>query len=138
MDKNLLRLEYDKILAKLAAYTSFAVSREMAENLLPAGIAAEATERLAETDEAAAVLTLYPLFSLGGLWDIRPSLAHLQIGGVLTTEELINIAATARAARQSKQVLSELRGKYPIICGLGRELVLLKTIEKRSRKGYCR
>ncbi len=137
MDKNLLRLEYDKILAKLAAYTSFAVSREMAENLLPAGIAAEATERLAETDEAAAVLTLYPLFSLGGLWDIRPSLAHLQIGGVLTTEELINIAATARAARQSKQVLSELRGKYPIICGLGRELVLLKTIESAVEKAIA-
>jgi len=130
-------LEYDKILFQLAGYTSFAVSRELAENLLPATGVAEATERLVETDEAAAVLTLYPSFSLGGVWDIRSSLAHLQIGGVLTVEELINIAATARAARQSKQFFSELKGKYPIVCGLGRDLVMLKTIESAVEKAIA-
>ena len=129
IEKSLYKLEYNKILAMLAKHTAFACSRELAEALLPTAFAREAAERLQETEEARDILRLHPSFGLGGLWDIRPHLKHLQIGGILEPESLLNVAALCRAARLSKAFFSELKGSYPIISSLGHSLVLLKTIE---------
>ena len=133
-EKSLKKLEYDKILEKLASFCSFAVSKEQAEVLLPAGSSYEAAQLLSETDEARELLRLHPLFSLGGLWDVRPSLRRVEIGGVLEPEELVNIASLCRAARTSKAFFSELKGNFPILTGLAKALVILKTVESAVEK----
>ncbi|NLF80158.1 MAG: endonuclease MutS2 [Clostridia bacterium] len=132
--KSLKKLEYDKIIAKVAGYCRFAVSREQAQALQPTGDAAYAAGLLAETEEARQILRLHPTFSLGGLWDIRPSLRHLEIGGVLEPEALVNLAAICRSARLAKAFFSELKGGHPTMQGLGKSLTIIKTIESAVEK----
>ena len=133
-EKSLKKIEYDKIVAMLAEQCGFAVSREQAAALQPAATAYEASLRLAETDEARELLRLHPLFTLGGLWDVRASLRHAEIGGVLEPEALVNLAALCRAARTTKSFFSEVKGSFPILCGLGRSLNLLRTVESAVEK----
>jgi len=128
-ETSLKKIEYDKIIDRLIAHCSFAVSREEAESLRPVSDSYHARQLLQETDEARELLRLHPLFSLGGLWDIRASLRHAEIGGVLDPEALVNIAALARSARNSKAFFSELKGDFPLLTSLGRSLVILKTVE---------
>ncbi len=132
--KTLTKLEYDKIIALLAEHCGFAVSREQAQALQPVSDAYEASQLLAETTEAREILRLNPLFSLGGLWDIRSSLRQLEIGAILQPEELVHIAGLCRAARISKAFFSELKGSYPIIQSLGKSLTILRTIESAVEK----
>ena len=133
-ERSLKKLEYDVITGRLAEYCSFAVSREYAEKLQPANDSYQAELLLAETTEAAEILRLNPLFSLGGLWDIRSSLRTLDIGGVLEPEALVNLASMCRAARLTKGFFSELKGSYPIVQGLGKSLTVLKTVESAVDK----
>jgi DNA mismatch repair protein MutS2 len=128
-EKSLIKLEYDKIIAMLAAHCGFAVSRERAEALLPVSDSYQAAQLLAETDEARELLRLHPLFSPGGLWDVRPALHHISIGGVLDPEQLVQVAALCRAARNSKSFFSELKGNFPLLSALGRSLTIVKTVE---------
>ena len=132
--KSLKKLEYYRVIDRLSEYCSFKVSREMAQALLPVSDSYQAAALLNETTEAREILRLNPLFSLGGLWDIRSSLHQLEIGGVLEPEALVNLAAMCRAARLTKGFFSELKGSYPIVQGLGKSLTILKTIESAVEK----
>lgn len=133
-EKTLSKLEYNKILAQLAEHTRFPVSRDQALNLRPTHESYEAMRLLAETDEARELLRLNPLFSLGGLWDIRPALHHAEIGGVLSPEELVHVAALCRSARTTKGFFSDLKGNFPVLTGWGRSLVFVRTVESAVDK----
>ncbi|MCL1975713.1 MAG: endonuclease MutS2 [Firmicutes bacterium] len=134
IEKSLYKLEYHKILDMLADYAAFACSRELAYELKPASNPHQAAEHLAATEEAREILRLHPSFSLGPLWDIRPHLKHLNIGGILEPEALLQVAALCRAARLSRFAIGELKNHYPIISGLGRSLTVLKSIESAIEK----
>ena len=133
-EKTFKKLEYDKIIAKLSGYVSFACGRELANALLPADSIAEVEKRLEETDEAATILRLYPTFTLGGVRDIREALHHVEIGGILDIEALINIADTCRAARMTRTFFNEIKGSYPHVGGLGKNLTIIKSIESAVEK----
>ncbi|MEG2212482.1 MAG: endonuclease MutS2, partial [Clostridiales bacterium] len=136
-NKSLRKLEFDKIVDRLAGYCGFSVSREQAEALIPVKDAYEAALLQAETDEARELLRLYPTFSLGGLWDIRPYLRHIEVGGILDAEALLNLAAICRSARMTKVFFSEIKGSFPITVALGRGLTILKTIESAVEKAVA-
>ncbi|MGI6361352.1 MAG: endonuclease MutS2 [Bacillota bacterium] len=133
-EKVLKRLEYDKIITKVAGYTSFSYGKELVQRLLPITDEDEVAKRQSETGEAKAVLRLFPTFSLGSVRDIREHLQHLSIGGILDPEGLVAIADTCRAARLTKNFFSELRGSYPVIGALGKHLTVIKTIETAVEK----
>ena len=133
-ERSLRKIEYDKIIHMLAEHCSFSVSREEAEALRPVNDSYHAAQLLAETDEAREMLRLYPTFSLGGLWDVRAALHHAEIGGVLEPEELVHVASLCRAARTTKAFFSELKGNFPVMTGLARSLVIIKTVESGVEK----
>ena len=133
-ERSIKKLEYDKIIARLTEHCNFAPSRELAEALRPAADSYDASRLLAETDEARELLRLHPLFSCGGLWDVRPHLRKAEIGGVLDPEELVEISALCRAARTTKVFFSEVKGNFPILTGLGRSLVFIRTLETAVEK----
>lgn len=128
-DRSLQKIEYDKIVQDLASHCSFPVSREEALALRPVNDSYHAGQLLAETDEARELVRLHPTFSLGGLWDVRSFLRHAEIGGALEPEALVQIASLCRAARTSKAFFSELKGNFPVMTGLARSLVVIKTVE---------
>ena len=128
-EKTLKKIEYDRIISSLADKCRFAISREQAQSMMPVTDIKTAQALLAETDEAAKIIRLNPLFALTGLWDIRPSMQKVAIGGILEPDALVNIASLCRGARLGKASFSELQGSYPIIQSLGKSMIILKTIE---------
>ncbi|MDX1616789.1 MAG: Smr/MutS family protein [Candidatus Promineifilaceae bacterium] len=106
-------LEFHKILARLADYTSFSASRELAEAVRPT-IDADLAERWqAETAEAARLLDKRPDLSVGGARDVREAAKRALRGYILQPDDLLSIAATVAAGRELRRKLIKLAEQYP-------------------------
>jgi len=114
-DKTLLTLEFPKILERLAAYTAFTGSAEMARNLHPTYDIEEARQRLAETSEAVHLLVTHPDLTIGGVRDVRAPVDLSVRGGVLTPTDLLDIKSTLTAARQLTRTFERVRDYYPYL-----------------------
>jgi DNA mismatch repair protein MutS2 len=112
-EKTLHTLEYFKILDRLAAYTAFAGSRDMALSLRPAADIFEARMRQDETAEAVRFLSTRPDFSIGGVRDVRAPVDLASHGGVLTPPELLDIKSTLVAARNITRAFERLKETFP-------------------------
>ncbi|MDR0324699.1 MAG: endonuclease MutS2 [Oscillospiraceae bacterium] len=109
-DKSLQTLELPRVLDMLAA---FAVSEEAKERCLalrPASDIEEAAERQKQTGAARAMLEQRGAPALSGIKPVAAALSRAQLGGILNTRELLDIAATLRAARTVRAYASADRG----------------------------
>ncbi|MBN1220575.1 MAG: endonuclease MutS2 [Anaerolineae bacterium] len=111
--KHLNTLEYPKILEKLAQYTMFSASRDLALALQPSPYLSEAQAWQAETTEADRLLSVKPNLGVGGARDVRPLVARTRRGAVLTALELLEIRQTLIAARSLQRNVSHLQEAYP-------------------------
>ncbi|RFU60279.1 endonuclease MutS2 [Bacillus sp. V59.32b] len=107
-DKVLKTLEFDKIKEHLLAFTSSGIGREKAQQLKPSSDLEEVIKWQDETDEAAKVIRLKGNVPLGGIFDIRPHAKRAQIGGMLSPQELMEIASTIRAGRILTRFFEEM------------------------------
>ncbi len=123
------KLEYDKIIERLADCASFSLGKERAIELEPAADIFEAEERLAVSKEARELLRLYPTFSLGAVKDIRDAVRRAEIGGVLNPHELLAIADSCRASRMTRQFFMEAKGNFAYTGRLARRMSNFRTIE---------
>jgi len=133
-NKNWQKLEFHKIIELLAAKASFAMGRERVYACGPAPDAAAAEALMEETSEAREILRFYPLFSLGGVRDIREPLKRAELGGILNVSELVDVGDTCRASRQTREFFSQMKGNYPVCGGLVKMLGIYKTIESALEK----
>ncbi|PLT32336.1 endonuclease MutS2 [Bacillus sp. V5-8f] len=111
-DKVLRTLEFDKIKEKLQFFASSAIGKEKASQLLPSPNFEEVVRWQEETDEAAKVIRLKGNVPLGGIFDIRPHAKRAQIGGMLSPQELMEIASTIRAGRILTRFFDELNEEW--------------------------
>ncbi|MGQ9554465.1 MAG: endonuclease MutS2 [Anaerolineae bacterium] len=119
MEKKYLEvLEYPKVLAKLAEYTSFSGGRDLALSLAVVTDLEEARRRQKETSEAALLLDTKAAVSLGGAHDIRPLLDRATRGLRLLPQELLDIESTLMAAQPLRRTLSRLGGQFPLLASL--------------------
>lgn len=123
------KLEFDKIMKKLADECSFSMTKEMAYEIKPKKNLEKTKEALAETSEAVDILRLYPMYSLGHVVDIREALKRAELGGVLNVRELVDIADTCRAARMNKDFFSQLKGQFSALQAYARNVNIFKTVE---------
>ena len=107
MDRNLKAIEYDKILERLAEKTSFEASRELALALEPSSGLYEARLLLQETCDAHSLSGRFGSPAFGRLHDMSGSLSRAAAGAVLTTLELMRIAALLHTIR----TVTEWRGR---------------------------
>ncbi len=136
MEKYREKLEYSKIIARLAEYASFAPGRELLEALTPLPSLSQAKEAMAATTEGVELLRLYPTYSLGPCRDIRDSLRRLELGGALGVEQLIAVGDLCRASRLNKDFFSHVKGHFPQLTELARGLGLFRTIENALDKAF--
>lgn len=108
-DKALKTLEFDKIKEHLLAFTSSGIGREKAQQLKPSSDLEEVIKWQEETDEAAKVIRIKGNVPLGGIFDIRPHAKRAQIGGMLSPQELMEIASTIRAGRILTRFFEEMK-----------------------------
>ena len=116
-------LEYSAILVHLAAEAASVLGAERARELTPSIDPALVAQRLAETQEARALLSQGPVPALERARDIRGALGRAAIAGArLAPQDLLAIADTLEAAEQVRRHLrqsgSELRGLAALADGL--------------------
>lgn len=124
MDEHALRvLEFDKVLARLAALTSFSGSRDLALALRPSPDYREVLERQETLAEAMRLRAARLPLNLNSAVDVRGPVEKAGLGGALDGQELLAVAATQRVAHQVRGVLTRVAGQFPRLGGLGEDLI---------------
>lgn len=101
-EKALKKLEYDKIIKKLASFAVSPMAKERAENMRPYTAMIDITAAQQETTEAVSMVLRKGTLTLGGFREIRPQMKRAAMGGVLSMEELMNIASFLYVCRRAK------------------------------------
>ncbi|MBE2974620.1 endonuclease MutS2 [Priestia megaterium] len=101
-------LEFNKVKEQLQKKVASSLGREKVANLIPSTQYEEVVKWQKATDEATTVLRLRGNVPLGGIFDVRPSVKRAEIGGTLSSNELLDVASTIYAARQVKQFIEQV------------------------------
>ena len=129
-------LEFDKVKEQLLEHVSSSLGRALAERLSPSTDYDEVVLRQEETDEAVKVLRIKGNIPLGGIFDIRPHVKRSVIGGVLSPQELIQIASTVHASRQMKRFIEDFaedEGGIPNLISQSDKIIILAELEQEIR-----
>lgn len=108
-------LEFHKVLAQLATFTSFSAGRELALDVVPTPDLDIARELQQETGEARHLLDNKPNVKLGGVYDVCEDALSCERGFVLEGQILLNILSTLRSATQLQRTITRLSGQYPLL-----------------------
>ncbi|MGB1249165.1 MAG: endonuclease MutS2 [Candidatus Promineifilaceae bacterium] len=111
--KSLKIIEFHKVLAKVADYTSFSAGQELTASLAPTIDLREAEIRQAETAEAVKLFQGDSNVTIGGMKDVRRPVGNAQRGFTLLAEDFSNIKDALIAARNLKRVLLREPSKHP-------------------------
>lgn len=115
-EPTLTTLEFPKIRDRLAHYTSFTASRELALTLQPTTDPTEVRRALAFTGEARALLDEAPDLTIGAVRDIRRAVLHTSRGGVIDGPSLREVSGTVAAIRMLRARLLKLDpSRYPLL-----------------------
>ncbi|HHT50590.1 MAG TPA: endonuclease MutS2 [Eubacteriaceae bacterium] len=118
MDKNLIILEYNKIIKILSEYTTSSMGKEKILSIRPMSNIVKIQESLSETSEAVSVILAKGKLPLNGLCDIGPFIRKAKIGSILSPIELLKIAQVLKICQDLKKYIkeeSEVDNPYQII-----------------------
>ncbi len=113
--KSLHTLEYDKIIARLAALCETDAGRALAEALLPSPDYPDVLRRQRLTAEARRLLDMKPGISLAPARDVRAPVHQAALGHVLEPPELLDVHATLTLARSLRDTIGRLRVHLPLL-----------------------
>ena len=111
--KSLRTLEFDKVRAILAGYTSFSAGENLALALTPTTDFLDASQWQTETAEARLLLDTHTSVTIGGARDVREAVDNAEHGFTLQPESLLNIRATIAAARNLRRALLKTEEQFP-------------------------
>lgn len=107
-------LEYDKIREQVANYCTSSIGKTQIEQLIPETDYEKVVELLEEMDEGLSILRVKGNVPMGGIFDIRASAKRAQIGGMLSSSELMEIASTIRASRILRNFIESIEEEEDI------------------------
>ncbi|MBR2264658.1 MAG: endonuclease MutS2, partial [Firmicutes bacterium] len=135
-EKYLKKLEYDKVIGKLADHAVSAPGRALCQELVPSDNIYEIRRWQRETSEAFTLLVSRgrPVFS--GLKDIRPSVERTAKGAILTMGELLDIAGLLSGTEMMKTYGKHVREdeSYPYLDPVFMGLNPLSAVEREIRR----
>ncbi|EPE63159.1 mutS2 family protein [Exiguobacterium sp. S17] len=108
MDHALRVLEYEKLRQQLAVHAASSLGKTRAQNMQPDYSYDRVLANLNVTREATEVVRLRDRLPLGGLSDVRAEVKRAAIGSVLSTSELLAVAAVMYSGRQVKNFFEKL------------------------------
>jgi DNA mismatch repair protein MutS2 len=123
MDARSLRvLEYPAILEILAGHAASSLGVERIRACQPSSDPRAVERSLQETSEARLLLDQPGGISLGGVHDIRSSVALARAGAVLEPGDLQTIASTLAAAKRLRSLLTHRSESVPLLAGVGAQM----------------
>lgn len=102
-EKALKKLEYDKIIQKLASFAVSPMAKEKIQTMRPYTAMSDITAAQQETTEAVSMILRKGTLTLGGFKEIRLQLKRAAMGGSLSMGELLNIASFLSVCRRAKE-----------------------------------
>jgi len=130
-ERNLKRLEFDRVKEKLTTFAASNPGRELIEDLVPSSNLDEIIIALAEVTEGRELLRLDPTVRLDGWNDVRPQARRCERGALLDPQELWYVLQTVSACRQIKSYFSERQEKYAKLSEIALGLGNFKELEKK-------
>ncbi|MFA5536295.1 MAG: endonuclease MutS2 [Bacillota bacterium] len=131
---NTEKLELPKILGRLEEMCSSSLGKDWVASLSPSDNLEEIFNRQKETSEAVNCLRLYPVFTLGGIRDIRNYLWRVEKEGVLNPTELLEVLDTLQAGRKIKRFFEKAKEEFVILKNISSRLCELNLLEKEISK----
>ena len=128
-DKHAKSLEFDKVLERLADFTSCDDARYNATHLKPESNLDLANALLNQTVDAHMLLARFGGPSFGGLKNVNNALSRANAGSVLNTKELLDIGGVLRVIRTLSQWRASNAGVQTVLDPLFNALVPNKFLE---------
>lgn len=132
--RNLRRLEYDKILGQLADCAGSPLGQELALALEPATEVEEVRLRQAETTEGRELLRLDPTLEWGGWYDIRVRVRRAEQGIVLDPADFLEIMDTLAVSRRLANFFSGRQEQYPLLAQIAADLGDFAPLEQELKQ----
>lgn len=132
--RDLRRLEFDKVLNRLANHTRSQIGKELVESHAPSKNIIEIRRWQAETTEGKELLRLDPAFDIGGWNDVREEVKRASREIVLEPNELESIGKTISAAKRIKKFFAEKQSLYPLLSQISLGLGYFNELEKQITK----
>lgn len=101
-EKVLKTLEFDKMVGWLTEFAASPLGKEYCTALTPSSDLSTIREMQQQTSDALAMLLAKGDLSLSGTKDIRPVLARLEVGAILSIDELLCVASLLKTALRAK------------------------------------
>jgi DNA mismatch repair protein MutS2 len=111
-------LEFDKVLNRLAQFTSFSAGESLARQLTPTADLEEARRWQAETSEARILHDSRSDLTLGGARDVRRVADNAMRGFILQPDALLEVRNTIAAARDLRRKLLKLEDHSPNLANI--------------------
>lgn len=131
MNEHSLRtLEFTKIRQRLAQYTFFSASQALALALQPSTDRQAVAARLAETTEAARLLSVHSSASVGAARDVTDLATRAEKGGIIEPVELLDIVSTLAAGRVLRNIVSRQARELPRLARMAGKIVDAPRLEQ--------
>jgi DNA mismatch repair protein MutS2 len=133
-ERSLAILEFPLVRERLAAATSFAPGRRLAETLEPSNDRVLVARGLDETEQARSLLIERPGVGIGAAHDIGPSVERAARGGRLDPSHFLEIAETLDASSRLATALADER--RPLLRDLGHDLHALPSLRSTLARSF--
>ncbi len=130
-EKSIQTLELPRVLELLAKEAVSQPARERVLGLRPSDSEYEARRRLGETTAAKDMMVLRGGPGFGGVRDVRSSLSRAEMGGMLNTRELLDIAGVLQSARTVRDYADGSQGSRKDLDFLFSSLMANKFLEEK-------
>jgi DNA mismatch repair protein MutS2 len=127
-EKSLTTLEYDKIIARLAAHTQTARGRALALALKPSAEYGEVLRRQRLTAEGRRLREMKPNVGLSAVRDIGTLAHQAGLGHVLEAAELLDVQATLAHAHTIRETIDRLRVYLPFLAEISDRIGVFREI----------
>ncbi len=134
-EKSLITLEYDKVIARLAALCQTAQGRSLALALAPSSEYAEVLQRQRLTAEARKLLEMKPNSSLAEVRDIGTIVHQASLGHTLEPAELLDVQATLSISYTIRETIDRLRVYLPFLAEIAVSIADFRDLT--SEIGRC-
>ncbi len=129
------QLGFEKIVEELSKLTTSSIGKKLAEEISPQADLHSIRYKLEKVTEMRQILDTEKQFPIRGVKDITSSLKKAKVvGGMILTEEFLEIVRTLQATRAIKVFFKNASPKFPKLQNLVRDLFPIPELEKEILK----
>ncbi len=131
--KSMRTLEYQKVIDQLSTFTVSELGNGKAKTIKPSSARSEVVRLLEETDDAVQLLRLKGGIPLGSFHDVRPHLKRMEIGALLSGQEIVQVGQLLKGVREIIEFFEDVEESIQLnrLFEMSNQFVGLKSLERQ-------